>query len=276
VVPFERLTGRAKTALAVAQEAAQAAGVDIELEHLLLGVVHERSGLGGKVLTRLGVAPEKLDQRLGPGTQRRPAAAVTMPIATAAVRRVMELAFEEATLMRHREVGTEHLLLGILSEGTSRAVTALTALGVSLERVRHEIRVLGTLASARAPIKPRALEAAPDIEIGNSPDVDGVLYEAMRIARQEMALAVRLDHLLLAIHSRPDGRAMLRWLGLDATALKGLAPPPNVVDAQWRVRQLQATDDVLTDRARTVAVRAINDWVHTWWDRPPESPTQPT
>jgi ATP-dependent Clp protease ATP-binding subunit ClpA len=275
VVPFDRLNGRARTALAAAQEAAQTAGVDIEPEHLLLGVVHERDGLGGKVLKRLGVAPEKLDRHLGPSTQPRAVAAGWTATPTAAVRRVMELAFEEATLIRHREVGTEHLLLGILSEGTSRGVMALTALGVSLERVRHEIRVLATLASARAPITPRALEAAPDIEIGNSPDVDSVLYEAMRIARQEMALAVRLDHLLLAIHSRPDGRAMLRWLGLDTTALKGLAPPPNVVDAQRRVRQLQATHDVLAERARTVAEQAINDWVRTWWDRR-ESPTQPT
>ena len=275
MVPFDRLNGRARTALAAAQEAAQTAGVDIEPEHLLLGVVHERDGLGGKVLKRLGVDPEKLDRHLGPSTQPRAVTAGWTAAPTAAVRRVMELAFEEATLIRHREVGTEHLLLGILSEGTSRGVMALTALGVSLERVRHEIRVLATLASARAPITPRALEAAPDIEIGNSPDVDSVLYEAMRIARQEMALAVRLDHLLLAIHNRPDGRAMLRWLGLDTTALKGLAPPPNVVDAQRRVRQLQATHDVLAERARTVAEQAINDWVRTWWDRR-ESPTQPT
>ena len=275
MVPFDRLNGRARTALAAAQEAAQTAGVDIEPEHLLLGVVHARDGLGGKVLKRLGVDPEKLDRHLGPSTQPRAVTAGSTATPTAAVRRVMELAFEEATLMRHREVGTEHLLLGILSEGTSRAVMALTALGVSLERVRHEIRVLGTLASARAPITPRALEAAPDIEIGKSPDVDSVLYEAMRIARQEMALAVRLDHLLLAIHSRPDGRAMLRWLGLDATALKGLAPPSNVVDAQRRVRQLQATHDVTAERARTVAEQAINDWVRTWWDRR-GSPTQPS
>lgn len=275
MVPFDRLNGRARTALAAAQEAAQTAGVDIEPEHLLLGVVHERDGLGGKVLKRLGVDSEKLDRHMGPSTRPRAVTAGSTATPTAAVRRVMELAFEEASLMRHREVGTEHLLLGILSEGTSRGVMALTALGVSLERVRHEIRALGTLASARAPITPRALEAAPDIEIGNSPDVDSVLYEAMRIARLEMALAVRLDHLLLAIHSRPDGRAMLLWLGLDATALKGLAPPPNVVDAQRRVRQLQATHDVLAERARTVAEQAINDWVRTWWDRR-EIPTQPT
>jgi len=275
VVPFDRLNARARRALAAAQEAAQTAGVDIEPEHLLLGVVHERDGLGGKVLKRFRVGTEELDRHLGPSTRPRAVTAGSTATPTAAVRRVMELAFEQATLMRHRQVGSEHLLLGILSEGTSRAVMALTALGVSLERVRHEIRVLGTLASVRAPITPRALEAAPDIEIGKSPDVDSVLYEAMRIARQEMALAVRLDHLLLAIHNRPDGRAMLRWLGLDATALKGLAPPPNVVDAQRRVRQLQATHDVLAERARIVAEQAINDWVRTWWDRR-EIPTQPT
>ena len=273
---LERFTGRAKKALAFAQKAAQDAGVGIEPEHLLAGIVHDPNGLGARVLSRLGVSSEELDRQLAAGPQ---AIAKASPGAPAAgVRRVIQLAFEEAVLMRHREVGTEHLLLGILSEGTSRAATALAAFGVSLERVRRMTRVLRTLPAASAPIAARTPDQPLEIDTPNAQDVDAALYEAMRRAQQESALNVRLDHLLLAIFSQPDGRALLRSLGIDAAALKRLTPPPSVVDAQRRVRELQVMDEPLAVRARTAAERALSEWVKTWSVRPapPEAPIQPT
>ena len=276
MVPFDRFTGSAKKALAYAQEAAQDAGADIEPEHLLLGIAHERNGLGAKTLSRLGVSSEELDRHVGAGPQA--AAEGSRGTPAAGVRRVIQLAFEEAVLMRHREVGTEHLLLGVVSEGTSRGATALAALGVSVERVRQMIRVLKTLPAAAAPITARTPDRALEVDTPNAPDVDAVLYEAMRRAQQESALNVRLDHLLLAISSQPDGRALLRSLGIDAAALKRLAPPPSVVDAQRRVRELQVMDEILAARARAAAERALTEWIKTWWVRPapPEAPTEPT
>jgi ATP-dependent Clp protease ATP-binding subunit ClpA len=276
MVPFERFTTGAKMALAFAQEAAQDAGADIEPEHLLLGIVHERNGLGARTLSRLGVSPEELDRQVGAGPQRTSEGLRGAP--GAGVGRVIQLAFEEAVLMRHREVGTEHLLLGVVSEGTSRGATALAALGVSLERVRQMIRVLKTLPAAAPPITARMPDRALEIDTPNAPDVDAALYEAMRRAQQEPALNVRLDHLLLAISSQPDGRALLRSLGIDAAELKRLAPPPSVVDAQRRVRELQVMDEVLAARARAAAERALTEWIKTWWVRPtpPEAPNQPT
>src|SRR5262245_62283601 len=116
MVPFERFTRGAKKALALAHEAAQDAGADIEAEHLLVGIARERNGLGARILTRLGVSPEEIDRQVGvrPQTTTRGAPA-------AGVGRAIELAFEEAVLLRHREVGTEHLLLGVLNEGTSHS-----------------------------------------------------------------------------------------------------------------------------------------------------------
>ena len=276
---LERLTGSAKKALAFAQKTAQDAGADIEPEHLLLGVVHEQAGLGARVLQRLGVSPGELERRVAARPQ---ALAKGSPGAPAAgVGRVIQLAFEEAVLMRHREVGTEHLLLGVLSEGTSRAATGLVALGVSLERVRQMIRALRALPAAAAPITAQRPGQAPEIDMPNAQDVDAALYEAMRRARQESALNVRLDHLLLAIFSQPDGRALLRSLGIDAAALRRLAPPQSVVDAQRRVRELQVMDELLAARARTAAEQALSDWVKTWSvppapPAPPESPIQTT
>src|SRR5262245_2208909 len=276
MVPFDRFTGSAKRALAYAQEAAQEAGADIEPEHLLLGIAHEEQGLGARTLSRLGVSPEELHRQVGGG--RQATAEGRRGAATAGVGRVIELAFEEAVLMRHRQVGTEHLLLGIVSEGTSRGANALAALGVSLDRVRRMIRVLQTLPAARAPVTARMPHESLEVDMPNALDVDAVLYEAMRRAQQEPALNVRLDHLLLAINSQPDGRALLRSLGIDAAALQRLAPPPRVVDAQRRVRELEPMDEILAARARAAAEGAIREWVKTWWVRPapPEAPTEPT
>jgi len=52
------------------------------------------------------------------------------------VRIVLQLAREEAARLNHEYVGTEHLLLGLLSEGKGLAVTVLTNLGVDLKDVR--------------------------------------------------------------------------------------------------------------------------------------------
>jgi len=135
-----------------------------------------------------------------------------------------------------------------------------------------------TLPAAEGPITTERPGQEHEIDTPNASDVDAVLYEAMRMAQQESALNVRLDHLVLAIYSRPDGRALLRWLGIDAAALKDLAPPPSLVDAQRRVREVQVVDEVLAARARAAAERALSDWVRTWWvnPRPPGTSAQPT
>ena len=60
-------------------------------------------------------------------------------------RRVVVLAQEEARLLRHNYIGTEHLLLGILAEGEGTAFRALDELGVTLEIGRQQVEaIIGT------------------------------------------------------------------------------------------------------------------------------------
>ena len=54
-------------------------------------------------------------------------------------KRVLAYAFEEAERFGHQQVGTEHVLLGLLREKTSKAADVLNELGVTLERARNEI-----------------------------------------------------------------------------------------------------------------------------------------
>ena len=54
-------------------------------------------------------------------------------------RRVIVLAQEEAKLLNHNYIGTEHLLLGLIHEGDGVAAKALESLGISLDGVREQV-----------------------------------------------------------------------------------------------------------------------------------------
>ena len=54
-------------------------------------------------------------------------------------RRVVVLAQEEARLLNHNYIGTEHILLGLIHEGEGVAAKALESLGISLEKVRQQV-----------------------------------------------------------------------------------------------------------------------------------------
>src|SRR5438552_17325569 len=75
-------------------------------------------------------------------------------------RRVMVLAQEEARMLNHNHIGTEHLLLGLIHEGEGVAAQALESLGVSLPAVRQQVEeVIGRgqqASSGRIPFAPRA------------------------------------------------------------------------------------------------------------------------
>jgi ATP-dependent Clp protease ATP-binding subunit ClpA len=73
---------------------------------------------------------------------------------THSARQVVVLAQGEARELRHDYIGTEHLLLGLLREGTGRGARALRRLGIELHTVRSEvIRMIGTGSFADDPIQ---------------------------------------------------------------------------------------------------------------------------
>jgi predicted NBD/HSP70 family sugar kinase len=75
-------------------------------------------------------------------------------------RLVVVLAQEEARILNHDHLGTEHLLLGLIHEGDGLAATALDSLGISLEAVRRRVEELGgrgaTMPESHIPFTPRA------------------------------------------------------------------------------------------------------------------------
>ena len=136
---FDRFTKKARRVLQLAQEEAQRLNHNyIGTEHLLLGLVREENGVASKVLMELGVDPAQVvravERTVGRG-ERPPFGKPTLAPRT---KRVIELAVDEARLMGHHYIGTEHLLLGLVREGEGIAVNVLRGLGVSLDRVRTQ------------------------------------------------------------------------------------------------------------------------------------------
>jgi len=144
VYPFERFTERAKQVLTLAQEEAERSHHSyIGTEHLLLGLLREGEGLAAKVLANLGVEIGKVRQTIESLLGRDKGLTVLQQIIpTSRVKKVVEISFEEARRMGHNYVGTEHLLLGLLSEGEGIAAHILEDLGATTDKVRAEIERL--------------------------------------------------------------------------------------------------------------------------------------
>lgn len=134
----ERLTHHAKQAFTLARdEARKAHFATVHTEHLLLGLLRKDDGLVAKILATLGVEIDKVRTALGPGPERLEDDAMLVP--PSRVKRVMEIAFEEAKRMNNSYVGTEYLRLGLLVDAENTAAKVLAGLDVTEEKVRSEI-----------------------------------------------------------------------------------------------------------------------------------------
>ncbi len=136
---FNKFTERARKVLTLAQEEAQRFQHNyIGTEHLLLGLVSEGEGVAAKVLTNLGIrlsdVRKAVEYIIGRGDRITPGEIGLTPRA----KKVIELAVDEAKLLKHQYIGTEHILLGLVREGGGIAAGVLESMGVKLERVRTE------------------------------------------------------------------------------------------------------------------------------------------
>jgi hypothetical protein len=136
----ERFTDRAKRAeIAARQLAIKHGNPEVLPEHVVLAMLHEPEGMAAKAIAALGVSVETA----------RGALAAALPSASEGVRErehvqfgprckhVLKLALHEALSLGHNYIGTEHLLLGVVKEEETRGGGALSALGLTEQRVRE-------------------------------------------------------------------------------------------------------------------------------------------
>lgn len=138
---FSRYTERAQRVIVLAQDEARRLNYDyVGTEHLLLGLIREGEGLAAKALQALGISLEQVrsevEKMIGKGTASTRGEITFTPRAKKVT---VELAIEEARLLGHNYVGTEHLLLGLIREGEGVAAQVLQNLNADLERVRNQV-----------------------------------------------------------------------------------------------------------------------------------------
>ena len=145
---MQRFTDDAQRVLSFAQEAALELGHDyVGTEHVLIGLTKVKNGVAAKALNELGLSAESIiedvENHIGRGHKK--ASSVYM---TPRVKHVLELAVEVANRMNHNYVGTEHILLGLLSDGGGVAVGLLRNHNIRANDVVDAIRdILGSSGS---------------------------------------------------------------------------------------------------------------------------------
>ena len=137
---FERYTEKARRVIFFARyEASQYGSPYIETEHLLLGLLREDHTLARKFLREKGGEQsirEEIESQIKRG--ERISTSVEMPL-SAECNRILNKAAEEAERLGNKNVGTEHLLLGILREDGGFAARLLTERGLTLDWLREEL-----------------------------------------------------------------------------------------------------------------------------------------
>ena len=142
---MQRFTDDAQRVLSFAQEAALELGHDyVGTEHVLIGLIKVKNGVAAKALNELGLSAETIiedvEEHIGRGNKK--ASSVYM---TPRVKHVLELAVEVANHMNHNYVGTEHILLGLLSDGSGVAVGLLRNHNIRASDIVEVIRdILGS------------------------------------------------------------------------------------------------------------------------------------
>ncbi|MDE3722435.1 ATP-dependent Clp protease ATP-binding subunit [Nocardiopsis sp. N85] len=126
-------------------------------------------------------------------------------------RRVVVLAQEEARMLNHNYIGTEHILLGLIHEGEGVAAKALESLGISLEAVRQQVEeIIGQG------------QQAPSGHIPFTPRAKKVLELSLREALQLGHNYIGTEHILLGLIREGEGVAaqVLVKLGADLNRVR--------------------------------------------------------
>ncbi|MHB1457561.1 MAG: Clp protease N-terminal domain-containing protein, partial [Armatimonadota bacterium] len=157
----------------------------------------ERMGLSlDQIRSEVERQVTKSDSRLGPDMELTPR-----------VKRVIDLAYDEARLLNNAYIGTEHLLLGLIREGDGLAARVLVKLGVDLERTRQEA----------AGFQDKNSDSQPDQGTQLTPGAKQVIDLALDEAKRLNNDYVGTEHLLLGLIREGEGLAarILEKLGVD-------------------------------------------------------------
>ncbi|MCJ8331987.1 MAG: ATP-dependent Clp protease ATP-binding subunit [Lentisphaeria bacterium] len=139
--PLNKFTPRAQQVLTLAKKEAKRFGHDyLGTEHLLLGLIKLGQGVAVSVLQNMNLDLETVRLEV---EKHSPSSGQTMQEGdippTPRVKKVLQLAAQEASALHYNYIGTEHILLGLLREGEGVAAQILRNLDIDAEAVRNEV-----------------------------------------------------------------------------------------------------------------------------------------
>jgi ATP-dependent Clp protease ATP-binding subunit ClpC len=143
---FDRFTERAQDAASRAYEILQRYGHNqVDTEHILLALLEQPEGVIPQILEKLGVDQELIKKRLDDVLRASPKAAIYgggtgQVFITPRVKRIVDLANDEASRFKDEFISTEHLFLAILSERNTAVARILMEAGITKERVYDTIK----------------------------------------------------------------------------------------------------------------------------------------
>ncbi len=136
---FERFTDKGRKIIILAREEAERHQNDyLGTEHLALAILRETDGIASAILKKMGLSPDQVRLEI---ERNLPSGGSTMTFGeipfTPRVKKVIEFAVEEARLLGHNHIGSEHLLLGLLREEEGIGGKILRSLGANLLTARQ-------------------------------------------------------------------------------------------------------------------------------------------
>ncbi len=229
---FGRFTEKAQKVILLSQEEAKRMKHNyVGTEHLLLGLIVEKDGVAGRVLSEAGMDIDttraEIEKAVGKGEHDSDILGFTPR-----TKRIFELGFVEARKLGHNYVSTEHLLLGLLAEGEGVAAAIIKKMGVNSDELRQAI--VGKTRDSNPKAKqrgPASKEESPNLEqyginlnkLAEDDKIDPIIGRSKEIERVIQVLSRRTKNNPVLIGEPGVGKTAIAE-GLAQMIVEGTAP----------------------------------------------------
>jgi len=180
---YERFTEQARQAMNIAEEVSERLGHNyMGTEHILIGLL-EADGIAGKILAGNGLEKDKLleliDQLIAPDGKVGFAEANNV---TPRARGVIIKSYDVARRFNSKEVGTEHLLLSLITEKDCIALRLLNTIGIDIRKIYMDI--FSATGMNPADFRPEAMKGKAQAKGGSTPTLDKYSRDMTKLAQE--------------------------------------------------------------------------------------------